>query len=64
MDGATIAEIASLPVTALLIYLIVRQQTEIERLLGQICSIQAQHATDLLELSMRYADKILLAKDK
>jgi hypothetical protein len=57
MDAETIQAIAQLPIIGVLIYLLVREQAQKEKLLDQLCVQAAQHAKDLLELAIRGLSK-------
>lgn len=50
MDAEVIKLLAALPLETVLIYLIVRQQAQIERLLASIIESEREHARSILEL--------------
>lgn len=50
MDIEVIKALASLPLEAVLIYLIIRQQSQIEKLLACMVENERNHTRDLLEV--------------
>jgi len=66
MDATTWQALAQAPVYLVLIYLLVKAQSENEKLLKSICDIQAQNSKDMQELTMKFADKLtgMIRKDE
>jgi hypothetical protein len=58
MDVSTIQGLAQVPVVVLLIYLTVRQQQQIDKLLGTITDMQVKHSEALLKMTLEFSEKL------
>lgn len=58
MDATIIQAITTSGVNIVLIYLLVRAEQRNKDLMGQICDITAQHAKDILQLTIEFANKL------